>query len=117
MIKDLLENWRYSGEFDIITSSCPGLIRSNETICDLKSGRTKEEKAQIKALLLNTPEMFYLLTAFMRQSWYKQPVLPSLTVECIVCGEIHDYDSSLIDHKTDCIVGNTEDLLEKLNNA
>ncbi len=117
MIKELLYGWRYSPTYDLITSSCPGLIKSKETICDLKSGMTKEEKAEIRVLLLNTPKMFNLLTAFMKQDWYKQPVLPSLTVECKICGGYHDHDSSFIDHKSDCIVGNTEDLLEVLNNV
>ena len=117
MTEELLYGWRYSPEFDLITNSCPGLIKSKETICDLKSGRTKEEKAQIRLLLLSTLKMFELLTTFMKQDWYKQPVLPSLTVECRTCGEVHSHDSSLIEHKTDCMVGNTETLLEKINNA
>ncbi len=117
MDKKLLKNWRYSEVHERITTSLPGSVVSSETICKLDSGRSEEERKSLSVLLLNTPEMFELLTTFMKVNWYRQPVQPSLTVECKVCGEIHSFDSSLIHHKTDCMVGNTEALLEKLNNA
>ena len=117
MDKELLYGWRYSEVHERITTTPPGSVVSSETICKLDSGRSEEERKTLSTLLLSTPEMFELLTTFMKVNWYRQSVQPSLTIECKVCGEIHDYDSSLIDHKTNCMVGNTETLLEKINNA
>lgn len=117
MDKKLLKNWRYSEQHERITTSLPGSVVSSETICKLDSGRSEEERKALSVLLLNTPKMFYLLTAFMKQSWYKRPVSPSLTVKCTVCGGYHDYDQNKVEHEADCLIGHTESLLEMLDNG